>query len=355
MPAARRPTVAQEPLFSYPDRLAQRLFSDPLNVQDLLRLAVPELADRLQWQTASRFPRLVTRANLSNVEGDVAWRVRTNSRPARSVLVMIEHKHRREHDLPLQMLAQQQAAIEAELESGASPARTSRAIPVLFYTGMAPWRGPLTLQELQRATLDVGSYGYFSKVVFVDLHRLDTAALEAQNTALGWSLRLWQTANEPVESALRVLAFALTGFESSEGSTPSRRQQAALFSLQLQFHTRPSEEYNRMAAPIIEWSRSLAGKLRKEVDEMARTMARECEERGIRLGEERGMVLGSQAALLTVLKGRCGAVPAEIEAKIRTAEIDQLQNWLIAAGKGAGLELFSAGAGAPANGNGLSA
>lgn len=179
-PDRPRPVPSPEVIREFNDRGTLWLLEDPANLQDVLRILEPSLAERLDFRRATRVNRSFVPADLEKQEGDLLFRVpyrraRTGAR-AVWVYVLLEHQSRRDPEMALRLLlymAQLWDTQHREWQDARAPARARRllpVVPIVFYTGREAWKPPLRLAGLMDLPEEIESFVPRWETLFLNLH-----------------------------------------------------------------------------------------------------------------------------------------------------------------------------------------
>src|SRR2546428_2302639 len=217
------PKLALLPLIrEFYDRGNLWLFEDPQNLRDLLRLLVPELADRLDFARARRENRSFIPADLQEQESDLIVSVPFLGEPGREVWIylLLEHQSKPDLEMGLRLYLymselwklQQRAWEDKRLPP--SERRLWPIVPLVFYTGAGSWSTPITLKHLMDLPADLERYVQDWETPLLCLHETSPEMLTEIAGAVGWALRVLQAEKAPLVEIDRVLTEAMAGVES---------------------------------------------------------------------------------------------------------------------------------------------
>jgi len=191
-------------------------------------------------------------------------------------------------------------------------------LPVLFYTGKASWKPPLTITALMDVPAPLERFIPRHDTLFFNLKTTDPEELVAEGHPFGWALRVIQkedATKEEFSEALKEAVFNLDKLPEEE-----RNQWAKLmwYLVLLIIHRRDEEERPEMISVLNETVKDR--NRREEVLKMGRTAAQalieEGKEIGIALGIEQGALRARQEDLLKFMQARFIHVPSTVEQKI---------------------------------------
>jgi hypothetical protein len=146
-----------DPLHDFPDRAIRRLLEAPHNLRDLLADLAPEIARRFDFEQREILPRSFLLDDWRRREADMFFRLPFQDEPGAPpalVCILVEHQSEAEPALPLRTLLYAVLHWQEEWkawEAGHPPGEALRlrpVIPVVFHTGLAPWRAHRTMADL---------------------------------------------------------------------------------------------------------------------------------------------------------------------------------------------------------------
>jgi len=190
-------------------------------------------------------------------------------------------------------------------------------LPVLFYTGEAGWKPPLTITALMDLPEPLERFIPQHDTLFFNLKTIDPEELVAEGHSFGWVLRVIQkeyTDKDEFVEALKLAVFNLDRLPEEE-----RNQWAKLmwYLVLLIFHRRDREEQPELISLVDETVKD--HQRREEVLKMGRTAAQAL--------MEEGALRTRREDLLKFMRGKFQSVPVSIEQKILTIQdVDKLGN-----------------------------
>ena len=145
------------PLRDFPDRAIRRLLMDPHNLRDLIADVAGDLAAALDFDRTEPIDREFLLEDWRRRESDLLFRVpfRTPAgAPPALVCVLVEHQSSPDPSMPLRMLLYAVLYWEREWKAWegthprSQPLELTPVLPVIFHTGIEPWRTHRELAEL---------------------------------------------------------------------------------------------------------------------------------------------------------------------------------------------------------------
>jgi hypothetical protein len=197
-------------------------------------------------------------------------------------------------------------------------------IPLVFYTGSERWTGPIDLASLMELPASLERFVPRWETLRLDLHETPPETLTRFATAVGWALRALQAESAPRAEMARVLLEAMAGLEGLSEGQAGQWLRAAWYLVLLVLHRREEET---LAELLVEQAQQSKFRERSEVAAMGKSILEQVEARGEARGEESGI----RQALVTVLARRFGALPPEVEAALKGADVPTMSAWLATA------------------------
>ena len=145
------------PLRDFPDRAIRRLLMDPRNLRDLVADVAGELAAALDLERTEVLDRAFLLEDWRRRESDLLFRVpfcTPEAAPPALVCVLVEHQSAPDPTMPLRMLLyavlywERQWKAWEEAHPRGQPLGLTPVLPVVFHTGLEPWRTNRELAEL---------------------------------------------------------------------------------------------------------------------------------------------------------------------------------------------------------------
>ncbi|MBM3234977.1 hypothetical protein FJZ31_01630 [Candidatus Poribacteria bacterium] len=184
-------------------------------------------------------------------------------------------------------------------------------LPILFYTGEASWKPPLTITALMDLPAPLERFVPQHDTLFFNLKTTDPEKLVVEGHLFGWVLCVIQKEDadkEEFAEALKLAVFNLDKLPEEE-----RNQWAKLmwYLVLLIFHRRDREEQPELISLVDKMVKD--HQRREEVSKMGRTAAQAL----IEEGEVRGALRTGQEFLIEFIQGKFGSVPNNIEQQIK--------------------------------------
>ncbi len=316
------------------------LFENPRQIGPLFTLEAPELAARLDLDRAEPLTRSFRPHDLHRRETDLLYRVPYRiGDPAAGrfiwIIVLLENQEQPRVSLVVRVLiymAHVWAREHRRWEREQVPENQRRLpiiVPMVFYTGVQRWAGPLQLAGLMDGLPEAPELARFVpewQTLLVQLHAQPPERLREMGVALGYLLSVLRAEQaEPARFAqvLREATAALHGLPAED----VEEWLEVLHFLRLLLAQRRSESERAVLDPeLVEGARRSKFWTRTEADMAVaeRTMVQVWEEQGHTRGKEEGLVLGraegdvqaSRRLLRRMLSARLGPVPDWLEARI---------------------------------------
>ena len=276
------------------DRGVKWLLESPDNAEALLAVVAPDLAPLLNFSQARLEPTSQIADSLRKQEADVIFSVPLR-KPRRGapaevrVYLLIEHQSTPDRLILLRVLfymvgVWQQQYREWLLRKGRrQKLKLVPFIPLVFYTGAAPWGRPLSLAELMNLPPELARFVPTSEVLFLNLKETPAETLVAGGHPLGWLLRVMQKA----EGNAGELEAALGESLEQLGRLPTEQRgvlgKLLRFLMMLVYYKREPGEARELAERVDAVAREA------KVEEMGRTFYQEAVEEGRREGRQDGL------------------------------------------------------------------
>lgn len=199
-------------------------------------------------------------------------------------------------------------------------------VPVVFYTGSAPWEEPLALNQLVPAPAALRRFVPQVELLFLPLKQVAPEALLVEDTAFGHLLRVMQEGDSSPARFQQHLAQAIARI--GELTTQDRDEWSRLLYYLLLFlwHYRAPEEYAALEQLLEAHQQDRTR--REEVETMGKTIVQhfieEGEVRGRAEGQAEGRAEGRQQVLLNLLRAKFGELSPASEDRLRTRSIEEL-------------------------------
>src|SRR5579872_801781 len=160
MPHEREP-----PIREFADRGVKWLLDDADNLRGLLRLARPELAEKVDFGRAERIDRSFIPDDLRKLEADVVFRAPIKKgRGFVWIYLLLEHQSRPDRRMGFRLLCYMVELWQAEARdfdakrTGGRGLRLSPIIPIVLYTGKRKWTTDLSLQALMDGPDEISAF-----------------------------------------------------------------------------------------------------------------------------------------------------------------------------------------------------
>jgi hypothetical protein len=307
-----------------------------------LQILEPALAERLDFTSAERIHRSFIPADLQKQESDLIFRVSflgDAADPGREVwvYVLLEHQSVPDPEMGLRLYlymgqlwdSQRRAWQDAKLPT--EQRRLHPVIPVILYTGRAPWSVPIGLANLMALPSELEPFTPGWETLFLNLHETPPGTLTRFATAVGWALRVLQAERAPRAEMERVLIEAMAGLEGLTEEQAGQWLRVAWFLVLFAFHRRGE---NELVELIRERAQQSKFRQKKELATMGQTIAQRIAEQAAQQATQQA----TREALETVLVDRFGTLPEAIQQRLATTDAETMRRWLKAALRAASLE-----------------
>jgi hypothetical protein len=193
-------------------------------------------------------------------------------------------------------------------------------LPVLFYTGEAEWKTPITITALMDIPAPLLRFVPQHDTLFFNLKTTDPKKLVAKGHPFGWVLRAIQKEDADKEEFAEALRLAVANLDKLPEEERNQWEKLMYYLVLLIFHRRDTEEQPELISLVDETVKDR--NRREEVAKMGRTAAQAVMEEG----EVRGTLRTRQEDLLEVMRGKFGGVSQNMENKIQAIrDIDRLK------------------------------
>jgi hypothetical protein len=187
-------------------------------------------------------------------------------------------------------------------------------LPVLFYTGKADWKSPLSVTALMDLPEALEPFVPQHQTLFLNLKDTDPEKLVAEGYPFGWVLRVIQKEDATKEEFEEALHLAVSNLDKLPEEERNQWEKLMYYLILLIFHRRDAEEQPELFSVVNETVKDY--NRREEVLKMGRTAAQALIEEGIGLGIEQGALRTRREDLLKFMQARFGQVPIVLEREI---------------------------------------
>ena len=309
------------------DNAYKHLFSHPQAVRDLLRGFVQEdWVALLDYGSLEKVNGSYVSDDLRDRQDDIVWRIRMQQPDADEpaewlyVYLLLEFQSSNDPYMALRMLGYvallyQDLVKSGQVEAGALPA----VFPLVLYNGERPWRAEREVQRLiERVPASLAAYRPRLRYFLLDEGRLSEASLDQPDNAVASVVRIERSAS-PQE-----LADLIGGLARRLQSPDNRELRRAL-----------SVWIKRLILPRFtpEGQRAAIGELddlpevHHMISERIESWKEQLQKQALLQGRQEGLQVGQAEGLLRLLARRFGALPAGLEARVREASVEQIEQW----------------------------
>ena len=187
----------------FPDRGTKWLLESPENVDCLLRIIATDLADCINFSRLHHIPTTFIPDNLRKQEADVVFLAPFLNKAQDTeqeviIYTLIEHQSEPRWEMGFRMLfymtqiwdKQRRGWLDENLPE--TQWRFRPILPILFYTGKANWKAPLTITALMDVPAPLERFIPSHDTLFFNLKTTDEEKLVAEEHPFGWVLRAMQ-------------------------------------------------------------------------------------------------------------------------------------------------------------------
>jgi predicted transposase YdaD len=311
----------------FPDRSLRRLLQDREYVRGLVQIIAPDIEVFLDFSRITYQKRSFISKALQERESDVLLSVPfqedtdATDTDALLIYILIEHQSTVDKTMGFRLLSYMVQIWESqrrEWETEKIPQSERRLqpiLPVLFYTGDAPWTVPVSLTTIMDVPEILARFVPSFDTLFLGVKETEAEALTQFGHPLGWLLRVLQKEHSDKIEISEALADAVSHIASVDENFAPQIAEALRYFVQLIFHRRSLEERDALVDIIRQHIQD-----HKELETMAQTTAEFLIEQGIQRGIEQGKAEGKaegkQDAVLKLLQLRFQNVPETLSREI---------------------------------------
>ena len=342
----------EELIRHFPENGVKWLLHHHANVRDSLRLAIagrpdfPDL-DRFDFEKMTIEPTTFIRDDFRHAISDLLLKIpfRHDAATPADIDFYFLIEHLSEHSRPFVFQAMDYV-IDAYREQKRAWIREhgdlhglsfDPVVPVIFHTGLKPWRNLAPMTELVRGGALLPSLIPSMTPLFLSLPSKSDAELLKDGGALGEILRLLKDRDGRPKDFRSLLVTVVRALEDQLAEDDRNRLIDLLrYAMALVYHYREGRERDDLRRVVEDTAR--VNTIRKEINVMGQTIREATLEEGAvkgklegkREGKLEGLVAGKQESLLLLLRKRFGKrVTARVVKRVHSTEnISQLDGWL---------------------------
>ncbi|MBI1925968.1 Rpn family recombination-promoting nuclease/putative transposase [Candidatus Poribacteria bacterium] len=319
------------PVREFPDRGTKWLLESPENTRCLLRIIAADLADCIDFSRLQHLKTTFIPDNLRKQEADVIFLAPFLDKAQgteREVLIyiLIEHQSEPSPDLGFRIFfymaqiwdSQRRGWLNEKLP--VTQWRFRPILPVLFYTGTAPWNAPLSLTALMDLPVPLERCIPHHDTLFLNLKPTDPEKLVAEEHPFGWVLRAIQKEDATKAEFAQALRLAVSHLDRLPEAERNQWEMLMYYIVLLIFHRRDEDEQPEFISLVTETVKD--HQRREEVAKMGRTGAQALLEEGKGLGA----LQTRQEVLRELMQDKFGSIPQQIETRIQAIQdVDRLK------------------------------
>jgi hypothetical protein len=308
------------------DRAIRSQLRQPDNLRELLAEVVPGLGDRFVCEEAEPVDREFLLEDWRGRESDLFFRIPFRTADSLFpvfVCILLEHQSKPDPRMPLRVLVYAVLYWEREWKAwedrhaANEPLRLTPILPIVFHTGLEPWKSNRTLAELLESPEEMRAYVPAWDVVYWDLANRSPQQLLDAAGAWFKALTALRAAGANAEAYRALFVEAARRLEALAERQPMRWRDLLNFFLAVGMHRRPKEEHADLFAAAAASQQNV--RRREEIKAMSETLQRSWGEEVFATGEAAGKLQGLREALQQVLEGRFGTLPENLLRQIEAA------------------------------------
>ncbi|MBM3236730.1 Rpn family recombination-promoting nuclease/putative transposase [Candidatus Poribacteria bacterium] len=318
------------PVREFPDHGTKWLLESSENTNCLLRIVDINLAECIDASKIQHIPTTFIPDNLREQEVDVIFlapfldKAQGIEREV-MIFVLIEHQSAPRWEMGFRMLFYMTQIWDRQRRGWLNEKipethwRFRPILPILFYTGEASWKPPLSITALMDLPEPLERFVPQHDTLFFNLKTTDPEELVAEGHPFGWVLRVIQKEYASKEEFAEALKLAVSNLDKLPEEERNQWEKLMYYLVLLILHRRDAEEQPELLSVV---NKTVKDKgRREEVSKMGRTAAQALIEEGKALGA----LQASQGALLKFMQARFSHVPNAVEQKIlQIRDMDKL-------------------------------
>jgi len=303
----------------FPDRGTKWLLESAENTNCLLRIVDIDLADCIDFLRLQHIPTTFIPDNLRKQEADVIFLApfldKTQGTEQEVLLyLLIEHQSTPSWEMGFRMFyymgqiwdRQRRGWLDEDLP--VTQWRFRPILPILFYTGEAEWKPPLTITALMDIPAPLERFVPKHDTLFFNLKTTAPEELVAEGHPFGWVLRVIQKEDAKKEEFAEALRIAVSNLDRLPEEQRNQWKKLMWYLVLLTFHRRDMEEQPEFIS-LVEGTVKARNR-REEVAKMGRTAARAL--------IEEGALQTGQEFLIEFMQSKFGSVPSNVKEQIQT-------------------------------------
>ena len=288
------------PIGHFSDRSARWLFQNRAYVRGLFEIVAGHLAPRIDFNQLKFIERSFLADNLEELVADLVFRVPFRDESDTDELfiyILIEHQSTVDTKMPFRVLSYMVNILALQRREWVannvpeSQQQYRPVIPILFYTGEQRWNAPLTINALMAVPDVLSEFIPKFKILLLDVKSTEPATLTQTGHPLGWVLTVLQKENASEAEIKRALIEAILYLNTLGEAQKKQWEIAISYLLLLILHRRPAAQHDSLKTVVQE---QISPSRRKEVTEMAYSMADRLLDEGRQEGHQEGRQEGHQ-------------------------------------------------------------
>ena len=264
--------------------------------------------------------------DLRDRQDDIVWRIRMRPEAGGPgewlyVYLLLEFQSSNDPHMALRVLGYVALLYQDLIKSGQVKAgrRLPAVFPLVLYNGERPWSAERDVERLIEASpASLAAYRPRLRYFLLDEGRLSEASLEQPDNAVASVVRIERAAS-PQELA------DLVGELARKLQSPDNRELRRALTVWI----------GRLVLPRFspEGQRAAIGELddlpevHHMISERIESWKEQLQKQALLQGRQEGLQVGQAEGLLRLLARRFGALPAGLEARVREASVEQIEQW----------------------------
>ncbi len=321
------------PVREFADRGIRWLLEAPENLRGLFTVLSLDLSRSLDFPRMVVLPGTFIPANLRKQEADLVVRVpyREGEGEAVSevlVYVLVEYQSLPDLAMAYRLLSYMVALWDRQrrdLRKRRVPAKEWRFLPIVplvLYTGTAPWDAPADLARLMDLPAPLAPFVPRFETLFLNLKATAPAELLRSGHPFAHLLRVIQEENAPAERLAAALRGAVAHLDTMAEAERDAWERALQYLVLLVYHRREPEQGRRLVEGM---DYEIRAHGRREGADVAKTLYEEVVEKG----RKEGILLTKRGDLLGLLVEKFGAVPEDMKQRVGgLTDIEMLDRYL---------------------------
>jgi ElaB/YqjD/DUF883 family membrane-anchored ribosome-binding protein len=322
----------------FPENGLKVLLEMPGNVHDVMHILQVKALPRIDFARMAVERTHYVQRDYRHIESDVVLKAplrvgRKGKQRWVTIYILIEHQSEPDRFMAFHvleyvvMIYREQLRAAAPEDRPPDDFRFQPVLPIVLYSGTRTWDKLGKVADLVEFDEDLAEWAPSFEPLFLNLGQTSTETLAARGGPFGLLLRLIQQRRMRLEVFQETLTQAVRDLEN-ELATRERDRWLTLVSYRqaLVLHERDPAERGPLLQSIQDSVKN--DRHRREVQEMAETIADALREEGMEMGRREEAVRSRQETLLLLLREKFGKIPVGVVRRIEaTDNLEQLNGW----------------------------